>query len=80
MKFFENRKIIALVLLLCLPLLQLSAQAPNQPMQDFMRQTGKIYVVVTVIVLIFLGLVVWLWRLDSKLTKLEHQIFHNNER
>ncbi len=80
MKFFENRKIVALVLLLWLPLLRLESQTNTAPAQDFMRQTGKIYVVVAVIVMIFLGLVVWLWRLDSKLTKIEHQIFQNNER
>lgn len=81
MKFFKNRKFVALLLFGWLPLLHLGAQtATSEPMQDFMRQTGKIYVVVAVIVLIFLGLVVWLWRLDSKLTKIEHQIFQNNER
>ena len=84
MKFFNFPKIKALVLLACLPLLHLAAQASQtaqrEPVQDFMRQSGKIYVVVAVIVLIFLGLVVWLWRLDRKLTKIEHQIFQNNER
>jgi hypothetical protein len=44
---------------------------------DFLRSTGKIYSVVFVIVLIFVGIVVFLYRLDRKLTKLENQI--NNE-
>jgi hypothetical protein len=44
---------------------------------DFFRSTGKIYSVVFVIVLIFVGIVVFLYRLDRKLTKLENQI--NNE-
>jgi CcmD family protein len=41
---------------------------------DFMRSTGKIYVVVAVILAIFIGLVIYLIRLDRKLTKLENQI------
>ncbi len=39
-----------------------------------MRETGKINVVVGVILLIFLGIVIYLVRLERKLTKLEHQI------
>jgi len=41
---------------------------------DFMRSTGKIYVVVAVIVAVFLGIVLFLVYLDRKLTKLENQI------
>ena len=44
-----------------------------------MRQTGKIYVVVTVILVIFAGLTFYLWRLDRKLTNLEHQIKDSDE-
>lgn len=42
-----------------------------------MRSSGKIYVVVAVIVAIFIGIVAFLLYLDRKLTKLEHQI--NND-
>jgi len=41
---------------------------------DFMRSTGKIYVVVAVIVAIFFGIVAFLMYLDKKITKLENQI------
>ncbi len=41
---------------------------------DFLRSTGKIYSVIAVIVLIFLGIVLYLYRIDNKLTKLENQI------
>lgn len=44
---------------------------------DFMRSVGKIYVVVGVIVLVFLGLVLFVWRMDRRLTKLENQINHH---
>ncbi|HMR44959.1 MAG TPA: CcmD family protein [Saprospiraceae bacterium] len=42
--------------------------------QDFMRSTGKIYVVVAVILAIFLAIVIFLILLDRRLTKLENQI------
>ena len=42
--------------------------------RDFMRETGKINVVVAVILVIFLGIVSYLVRLERRLTKLEHQI------
>lgn len=47
--------------------------------RDFMRETGKINVVVGVIVLIFLCIVWYLWRLDRRLTKIEHQISNGDE-
>jgi CcmD family protein len=45
---------------------------------DFMRSTGKIYVVVAVILAIFAGIVLFLIYLDRKLTKLENQIKDND--
>lgn len=42
--------------------------------RDFMRETGKIYVVIGVILLIFIGIVWYLIRLDKKLTNIEHQL------
>jgi type IV secretory pathway VirB2 component (pilin) len=81
MKFFQKNIRATALSICCLFLTQLSAQtAENAPVQDFMRQTGKIYVVVAVIVLIFIGLVIWLARMDRKLTNIEHQIFQDNER
>lgn len=41
---------------------------------DFMLNIGKIYVVVAVIVLIFIGIVIYLIRLDNKVKKLENSI------
>jgi CcmD family protein len=43
-----------------------------------MRSSGKIYVVVAVIVAIFIGIVAFLMYLDRKLTKLENQINNDN--
>jgi CcmD family protein len=41
---------------------------------DFLRSTGKIYSVVGVITIIFIGLAIYLWRIDRKLTKIENHI------
>ena len=44
-----------------------------QSMADEMRSNGKIYVVVAVLVTIFIGIVLYLIRLDRKLTRLEKE-------
>ena len=48
----------------------------NNP--DFMRSTGKIYVVVAVVLAMFLGIVLFLIFLDRRLTNLENQIKEND--
>ncbi len=58
----------------CVPALHLLAQADAAPPADFMRSAGKIYVVVAVIVVVFLGLAFYLWRMDRRLTNIENQI------
>jgi hypothetical protein len=40
-------------------------------MADALRQNGKIYVVVAVILTIFVGIIIYLIRLDKKISKLE---------
>jgi len=69
MKFFNRRIISTFILMLAISLPAIYAQGNR----DFMRETGKINVVVAVILLIFLGIVWYLVRLERKLTKLEHQ-------
>lgn len=70
MKFFEMRKILTIILFLAISLPAALAEGNR----DFMRETGKINVVVATILVIFLGIVWYLFRLERKLTKLEHQI------
>lgn len=41
---------------------------------DFMRSIGKIYVVVGVMLLLFLGITLYLILIDRRLTKFENQI------
>ncbi|MBK8428076.1 MAG: CcmD family protein [Lewinellaceae bacterium] len=70
MKFFKTRVFFTIILFLVISLPSVLAQGNR----DYMRETGKINVVIGVIVLIFLGIVVYVLRLDRKLTKLEHQL------
>jgi CcmD family protein len=44
-----------------------------QEMATEMRSNGKIYVVVAVLVTIFIGILLYLVRLDRKITKLERE-------
>ncbi|MBV8254005.1 MAG: CcmD family protein [Chitinophaga sp.] len=51
-----------------------SAQQQNTetgPVNEFFRSNGKIYVIVGVLVIIFLGIVLFLINLDRKIKKLE---------
>lgn len=70
MKFFQPRIFFTIVLFAAISLPAAWAQGNR----DFMRETGKINVVVGVILLIFLGIVAYLVRLERKLTKIEHQL------
>ena len=48
-------------------------------MADVMRQNGKIYVVVGVILIIFAGITIYLYRLDNKVTQLEKEVKSQEE-
>lgn len=48
-----------------------SASAQAVEMADVMRSNGKIYVVVAVIAVIFIGLAIYLFRIDQRVKKLE---------
>ena len=67
------RKLLFLFLLSVLGLASF-AQGEEVAMADSMRNDGKIYVVVAVIVTIFAGIFVYLIRLDRKISKLEKTI------
>ena len=68
------KKFLSLTLIHILWIVPAKAQSDSL---DFLRSTGKIYSVVAVIAVIFIGITIFLYRLDRKLTKLENQI--NNE-
>lgn len=44
-------------------------------MADIMRSNGKIYVVVGVILIIFIGIVCYMVKVDRKLSKIEGEVF-----
>jgi hypothetical protein len=68
------KRILVLFFALNLISTSLFAQQPDVAMADQMRADGKIWVVVGVIALIFAGLITYLIRLDSKLTKIEKEL------
>jgi len=63
-------------LFICLgyPMLAQDAQTGGIEMADALRSSGKIYVVVAVLVLIMTGIFLYLVRLDRKIRKLEKEI------
>lgn len=48
--------------------------AQQVAMADQMRSNGKIYVVVAVLAVIFIGIVVYLFSLDKKMSNLEKKL------
>ncbi|TDB68186.1 CcmD family protein [Arundinibacter roseus] len=72
-----KRFLLLSVLFTFLVSLNLLAQQPvdsDVAMADQMRADGKIWVVVGVIALIFAGIITYLIRLDSKLSKIEKEL------
>lgn len=67
------KKIVAFLLLLCVSFVALSQENAGDQveMADALRSNGKIYVVVAVVVVILLGLFIYLFRLDRKISRLE---------
>ncbi|MFD1256580.1 CcmD family protein [Mucilaginibacter terrae] len=49
----------------------ISVFAQDVEMADTMRSSGKIYVVVGTIAIVFIGLVIYLFTIDRRLTRLE---------
>jgi len=67
------RQIISTLVLMLLFTIT-NAQTSQPEMADLMRENGKIYVVVGVIVLIFLVLFGYLISLDRKISKIEKNL------
>jgi CcmD family protein len=69
------RNAFLLLLALFAPVLHAVAQTADSPeMADTLRQSGKIYVVVAVILVVVLGLLGYLISLDRKVSRLEKEI------
>ena len=66
------RKIVTIILAFQIMFIQSMNAQSNNP--DFMHSVGKIYVVVAVLVAIFIGIILFLFYLERKLSKLESQL------
>ncbi|WP_460674093.1 CcmD family protein [Larkinella ripae] len=62
------------LVLFFLLLLSFSSQAQEIEMADRLRADGKIWVVVAVFLVTFAGVILYLIRLETKITKLEKEI------
>jgi CcmD family protein len=69
----KQTKAVFITLLSLLSSVSVRAQQ-NVEMADTLRSEGKIYIVVAVIAIIFVGIVIYMISLDRKLTKLEKEI------
>ena len=74
-KFLSRFASLCILLVLLLAVTTAFAQATDAPeMADGLRANGKIYVVVTVVVVIVSGLLAYLISLDRKVSRLEQEI------
>jgi uncharacterized membrane protein len=64
-----NKTILLLLFLINSALV--NAQQPPVEMADTMRSNGRIYVVVAVVTTILVGLILYVFRLDRKISRLE---------
>ena len=74
-KIRTYRKAAYLIMLSTLATITINAQATNEKVQmaDGMRSSGKIYVVVAVLLTVLAGLILYVVKLDKKITRLEKQ-------
>lgn len=74
------KKTIALFIFVFLTFASYAQDATDKiEMAGAMRASGKIYVVVAVLVIIFIGIVVYLVIIDRKVAKLEKEITNDKE-
>jgi CcmD family protein len=67
------KKFLTLILLLVSFLTTYAQQQPAVEMADALRSSGKIYVVIAIIVIIFIGLAIYLFSIDRRLKKIEKE-------
>ena len=63
-----------LLSILILLSVQFSGYSQDVEMADAFRSDGKIYVVIAVILVILIGLFSFLFRIDSKISKIENRL------
>lgn len=60
--------LLLFVVFSCLPAMA------GEPSEDIFHESGKIYVVVAVITIVFIGIIIYLLNLDRKVAKLEKEL------
>ncbi len=65
------------LLILLVSSFTLMAQQVDIEMADQFRADGKIYVVIAVVLLILVGIFIYLFNLDKKVTRLEKEVSKN---
>jgi cytochrome bd-type quinol oxidase subunit 2 len=68
------KKLFLSIVLLVIHFAIFAQEKTEVDMADKMRANGKIYVVVAVILTIFAGIIIYLIRLDRKMSRLENNI------
>ncbi len=67
------KKLLSSLFLFLLVMVAYAQDAPKVEMADALRSSGKIYVVVAVISVIFLGIATYLIYMDRRISKLEKE-------
>lgn len=67
------KKLVAFLSFFCFALLISMPTYAQVEMADTMRSNGKIYIVVAVCLTILLGLFLYLWKIDRKITRIEKE-------
>ncbi len=75
----KNKLALILLFLIIQTNIALSQNKDLPIENDFFNQIGKIYVVVGVILFIFIGIVIYMVRLDRKISALENEFNQKSE-
>ena len=67
------RKLAVLIITLLSSTAVFAQQTQSVDMADAMRSSGKIYVVIATVVIIFAGLAIYLFMIDRRLKKIEKE-------
>jgi len=67
------KKLLVLAFLLLGYIGAFAQQAQDVEMADALRSSGKIYVVIATIIIIFVGLAIYLFSIDRRLKKIEKE-------
>jgi CcmD family protein len=67
------KRSVALIIFLLSFITAFAQQTQSVEMADAFRSSGKIYVVIATIVIIFLGLAIYLFSMDRRLKKIEKE-------